>query len=131
MTFPTPAAARLVGWLIVAALGMFAALAISTSLAPMRHVIVFPQQTRSNPAAKSGSDQSQFPRSAQPSSSVQSSQSSADSTVQQSGSTSPVTGTTDSGGAGAAGIADAGPGVVSSGQTLPQTGKCGPKPCGT
>jgi hypothetical protein len=126
MTISRPVAGRLVGWLVVAALAVFAALFVSTSLAPLGHLIALPKQTHSAPAANSGSNQSQSHRSVQPSGSVQS-QSSAGAATRQPDSMAPPTGTTGSGGTGVSRFADAGPDILGAAQ--PQTVECGPKPC--
>lgn len=127
MAITRPVAGRLVGWLVVAAVAVFAALSISTSLAPLRHVIVVPHQTRSAPAPNSGSGQSQSPQPMQPSGSVQSSQSSVGAAAQQSGTMAPPIATTGSGGAHVSRFADAGPDVAGAAQ--PQTVECGLKFC--
>jgi hypothetical protein len=120
MTIAWPVAGRLVGWLVVAALAVFAAFYLSTSTALLGHVIALPQPNVSAPAPNSGSGRSQAVQQSGP---VQSSQSSAGA-AQQSDSTAPPTGTTGSGGAG---FADAGPDIVGAAQ--PQTVQCGVKPC--
>lgn len=127
MPVAIPVAGRLVGWLTVAALVVFAALSISTVLPRLSHMIVVPQQTQSAPAPNSRSGQSQPAQSVQPSGSMQSSQSSAGAAAQQSDSMAPPTVTTGSGGAPVSGFADAGPDIVGAAQ--PQTVECGLKSC--
>lgn len=127
MTIARPVAGRLVGWLIVAAVAVLAVLSISTSLAPLRHVIAVPQQTQSAPAPNSGSVQSQSRQSVQPSGSNQSSQSSEGAPAQQPDSMAPATATTGSGGAHVSRFADAGSDNVGAAQ--PQTVQCSLNSC--
>ena len=113
-------------WLIVAALALFAALSLSISSAPLRQVFVLPGQTHSAPAIDSRSGQGLTPRSAQPSSSVQSSVPAPAAAPQQTGPQA-APGTTGPGSAGGTGFADSGTG--SAGTAQAQKTGCGLTSC--
>lgn len=122
MSIARPVAGHVAGWLAVAALGLFAALSLSSSLALPRHLLSYSVQTFSiRPTVNTSNGPGLSPRSVAPSTSLHPSRPASADPSQ------PPAGTTDSRGGVSPGFADAGPGMVGTSEP-PNTG-CGLTPC--